>query len=154
MTDKNEISIPPEVSTWLLNADGMAYVRDIWQRGFDEGFENGQATAPLNLDWHDDAVFSRATVKDNEMTTQYGDITIRTNEEGWQKVLEGYFRDSVDGRLYFDDLMDRVVQGRFPSLSFEDYSGGRDQEIDDADEAGYERGFQSAIDSYGDWCEQ
>lgn len=56
--------------------------------------------------------------------------------------FERYIREDIDGRLYWDDLMERVIDGRVISKPFSDFQDGRDGEESEQWSKGYEEGFE------------
>ena len=73
-------------------------------------------------------------------------------------MFEEYIRDDMDGRLYWDDLMERVIQGRVVSKVFDSYVEdmlNKDSEqwsmgYDEGYEKGYEDGAESCDSAFDD----
>lgn len=55
--------------------------------------------------------------------------------------IEVALMDDIDARLWFDDLLERVIQGRFPSRTWEAHENDRAQEEFDIQQQGYDEGY-------------
>lgn len=60
--------------------------------------------------------------------------------------FERYIRDDIDGRLYWEDLMGRVIDGRVISKAFEAYKEGDDDIRAESWSEGYEEGYNIGYD--------
>lgn len=60
-----------------------------------------------------------------------------------EKAFEDYIRDDLEGRLYWEDLMERVIQGRVDSAAFKEYNDDFDERCADTYSEAYDEGWES-----------
>jgi|WetSurMetagenome_2_1015567.scaffolds.fasta_scaffold787561_2 hypothetical protein len=67
-------------------------------------------------------------------------MTVNTAE------FEIWIRDTIDGRLYWEDLIERTLQGRVPCKALDAYEQARHDDIDAGSyDAGFDAGYQNGF---------
>lgn len=67
--------------------------------------------------------------------------------------FERYIRDDLDGRLYWDDLMERAIDGRVISKPLMDYMDSNDAQGSENWSLGYEEGYEKGFEEGAESCD-
>lgn len=77
-------------------------------------------------------------------------------QPNWERDLTEFIQDDFDGRMWFDDMVERVLEFRMPSQAFDDYlRAGADEVDEDSFNAGVEVGYEDGYESgYNQWTDE